>query len=151
MNYMDDFRDPALKINDDKKIQIQLNAFKEPGVNIFLLVREFDTTGKPVKEGDFDRAWFRLSNEETNQTLDYSLINKIEKSEEYLPSQPAENEDDPPVMNPLSYLHGRLYLDNNSKWVFESIKQSFEHKDYPELPAQLAQIQGDAFTENQEQ
>jgi hypothetical protein len=48
-----------------------------------LLIREYDTTGKPVREGDFDRAWFRLSNEETNQTLDYSLVKNIERSEDY--------------------------------------------------------------------
>lgn len=133
MQYLDDFRDPALKINDDKKIQIGLGAFKQPGISIFLLVRENDITGKPVKESDFDRAWFRLSNEETNQTLDYSLVNKIEKSEEYQASFPAEDEEAPPTMNPLSYLHGRLYLDEGNKWVFESIKQSFEHKDFPDL------------------
>jgi len=66
MNYMEDFRDAALKINDDKKIQISLGAITKPGTMILLLVKENDITGKPVKEGDFDRAWFRLSNEETN-------------------------------------------------------------------------------------
>lgn len=85
MRLLDDFRDSMLKINDDKKIQIGLGAFKTPGTSIFLIVREFDLTGKTFKESDFDRAWFRLSNEETNQTLDYSLISKIEKSEEYQP------------------------------------------------------------------
>jgi hypothetical protein len=33
---------------------------------ILLVVRENDLTGKPVKAEDYDRAWFRLSNEETN-------------------------------------------------------------------------------------
>jgi protocatechuate 3,4-dioxygenase beta subunit len=122
MNYMDDFRDPALKINDDKKIQIQLGAFKEKGTSIFLFIREFDTTGKPVREGDFDRAWFRLSNEETNQTLDYSLVKNIEKSEEYQATIPAEDDDSPPTLNPLSYLHGRLFLNDHGNWVFESMK-----------------------------
>jgi len=111
MNFMDDFRDPALRVNDDKKIQIGLGALKKAGTSIFLLVKETDISGKPVKESDFDRAWFRLSNEETNQTLDYAMVNKIEKSEEYQPSFPAEDEDAPPIMNPLTYLHGRLFLD----------------------------------------
>jgi len=31
-----------------------------------LFIKEYDTTEKPVKEGMFDRAWFRLSNEDTN-------------------------------------------------------------------------------------
>lgn len=148
MALLDDFRDAMLKINDDKKIQIGLGAFKEPGTCIFFIVREADLTGKPFKESDFDRAWFRLSNEETNQTLDYSLINKIERSEEYQAQLPAEDEDAPPVLNPLSYLHGRLYLDESNKWVFESIKQSFEQKDFPQLAQQLAQIYGDAMQEH---
>lgn len=74
MNFVDDFRDPVLKINDDKKIQISLGSIKEEGVMILLLVREYDLTGKKVTETEFDKAWFRLSNEETNQTLDYQMI-----------------------------------------------------------------------------
>jgi len=84
LTYSDDIRDPVLKINDDRKVQILLGAIKEPGTMIMLLVREFDNTGKPpAKEGEFDRAWFRLANEETNQTIDYSTIQKIELPEEY--------------------------------------------------------------------
>ena len=151
MNFMDDFRDPALRVNDDKKIQIGLGALKTPGTSIFLLVKETDISGKPVKESDFDRAWFRLSNEETNQTLDYAMVNKIEKSEEYQPSFPAEDEDAPPIMNPLTYLHGRLFLDQGGYWVFESIKQCFEHKDMPDFTNQLAKLYGDATVEYQHQ
>jgi len=33
---------------------------------ILLLIKEFDTTGKNVTEKQFDRSWFRLSNEDTN-------------------------------------------------------------------------------------
>lgn len=128
MTYVEDFRDPALKINDDRKIQIQLSAITKPGTMILLLVKEYDTTGKPIKEGEFDRAWFRLSNEDTNQTLDYSLINKVEKPEEYNPLIPAdeeEGENAQPRRNALTYIHGRLYLDDNKKWVFESYKHCF--------------------------
>ena len=46
MTYLDDVRDPVLKINDDKKIQISLGAIKEPGTMILLTIREFDTRGK---------------------------------------------------------------------------------------------------------
>ena len=65
MNYMDDFRDPALKVNDDRQGQISLNAITKPGTMILLVIKENDLTGKPVKDADFERAWFRLSNEET--------------------------------------------------------------------------------------
>ena len=44
--FLDDVRDPVLKINDDKKIQISLGAIKEPGTMILLTIREFDTRGK---------------------------------------------------------------------------------------------------------
>ena len=50
MNYLDDFRDPVLKINDDRKISIQLNGIQEEGVMILLLVKEFDLGGKKVPE-----------------------------------------------------------------------------------------------------
>ena len=41
MSYNDDFRDSMLKINDDKKIQINFNQIKEPGTMILLTVRQF--------------------------------------------------------------------------------------------------------------
>ena len=50
LSYLDDFRDPVLKINDDRKISIQLNSIQEEGVMLLLLVREFDMTGKKVSE-----------------------------------------------------------------------------------------------------
>ena len=126
MNYQDDFRDPVLKINDDRKVQMHLSSIQKPGVSIFLFVREFDLTDKPVQEGEFDRAWFRLSNEETNQTLDYSLIKKVEIPDDFNPVIVDEdNEEAPPKRNELIYLHGRLYLDSKGKWVFESYKHCF--------------------------
>lgn len=50
MNYLDDFRDPVLKINDDRKISIQLNGIQEEGVMILLMVKEFDLSGKKPSE-----------------------------------------------------------------------------------------------------
>ena len=80
---------------------------------ILLLVREFDNTGKPAaKEGEFDRAWFRLSNEETNQTIDYSLVKKVDLPEDYQEVIAAEDEEEPALRNDVTYVHGVLYLDN---------------------------------------
>jgi transcriptional regulator of NAD metabolism len=60
-------RDPVLKINDDRKVKIQMGAIKDVGTMILLTVREYDVSNKqPYKEGDLERAWFRLSNDETN-------------------------------------------------------------------------------------
>jgi len=140
MTYIDDFRDHALKINDDKKIQIGLGAINKPGVMILLLVREKDLAGKPVKEEDYERAWFRLSNEETNQTLDYKLINKIDRPEDYQPYVETETEDTPPVHNPLTYVHGRLLLDESGVWVFESYQHCFQERDYPDLVGLLGDL-----------
>lgn len=90
-----------------------------------------------MKEGDFDRAWFRISNEETNQTLDYSLVEKIEKPEGYEPTYQAEEEEGEPRQNPLTYLHGRLYFTEEKTWVFESFKLSFQKKEYPDIISTL--------------
>lgn len=61
-----------------------MGGIKDPGTVIVLCISEFDNTGKPApKEDEFKRAWFRLSNEETNQTIDYSIIENIEKPDDY--------------------------------------------------------------------
>lgn len=159
MSYLDDIRDPVLKINDDRKVQILLGAIKEPGTMIMLLVREFDNAGKaPLKEGEFDRAWFRLANEETNQTIDYSLVRKVELPEDYQELIPVEDDEEaPPFRNEVTYVHGVLYLDSvsgSNKWVFESYKHAFQAKDEKDLPATLASLyaRGVAeFTDQQRQ
>ena len=63
---MEDFREPKLKLNDDKKIRMDLNKMKKVGRMILLCVRTYDLRKSPPKEGEFDRAWFRLNNEDTN-------------------------------------------------------------------------------------
>lgn len=68
-----------------------------------------------------------MSNDDTNQTFDYSLINKIEKPEGYssVIQNDEEDENATPTLNPLTYVHGRLYLNENKVWVFESFKTCF--------------------------
>lgn len=143
MTYADDIRDPVLKINDDRKIQIQIGAIKEPGTMILLTVREFENKGA-AKEGEFDRAWFRLANEETNQTIDYSLMKKLELPEDYQENIVNEEDEEAPAFrNEVTYVHGALYLDSQggtNRWVFESYKHSFQAKDYKDLPATLAEL-----------
>lgn len=41
LSYMDDIRDPKLKINDDKKILISLRQMQEPGTMVLLTVKMF--------------------------------------------------------------------------------------------------------------
>ena len=156
MSYLDDIRDPVLKVNDDKKIQIQLGGIRDPGTLIVLCIREFDNTGKPaVKETEYDRAWFRLSNEETNQTIDYSIISKIEKPEEYVESIPNDDDEDAaPTRNDLTYVHGILYLESGeggNKWVFESLKHAYQAKDFKNISAKISEIYAKANSENNDQ
>ena len=119
---------------------------------ILLTVREFDNTGKPpLKEGELDRAWFRLANEETNQTIDYSLMKKVDPPDEYRELIPdEENEDAPPFRNDLTYLHGVLYLESaagSNKWVFESYKHCFQATEYKDLAGTLAELYSRAANE----
>jgi hypothetical protein len=66
LEYLEDFREPKLKLNDDKKIRITLSAMKKPGLMILLTVRTTDLRKSPPKEGEFDRAWYRLNNDDTS-------------------------------------------------------------------------------------
>ena len=111
-----------------------------------LVIRENDLTGKPVKEGDFDRAWFRLSNEETNQTLDFSKFKHL-VPEDYQPMIPPENDDAQPTRNDLTFVHGRLYLTDKQVWVFESYKHCFQRKDWPDIVDRLTKLQGETQAE----
>ena len=43
-----------------------------------LTVKTFDLRARPPKDKEFDRAWYRLNNEDTNQTIDYKLIKQVE-------------------------------------------------------------------------
>lgn len=129
VDYSEDIRDPVLKINDDRKIHINLGGIKEVGSMVLLTIKSFDNRSKPTpKEGEFDRAWFRLYNEDTNQTIDYSLLKNIEEPEEYQEVIPAEEEEGVDQWNPLTYFHGVLYLEKRepyNRWVFESYKNAF--------------------------
>lgn len=55
--YMENFRDDKLKINDDRKVRLNLNTYdKDPSIMILLTVRTFDDK----LAGDYSQAWFRL-------------------------------------------------------------------------------------------
>jgi len=89
---MEDFREPHLKLNDDKKIRITLSTMKKPGTMILLTVRCNDMRKASPKDGEFDRAWFRINNEETNQAIDYKKIKEIEKPDGFDEDAPIDEE-----------------------------------------------------------
>lgn len=61
---------------------------------ILLTVRYFknESGGKKGADDDYKRAWVRLSNEETNQTIDYAMIDKIAIPDSYQPVIPGEED-----------------------------------------------------------
>ena len=68
------------------------------------------------------------------------MINDIKPSaEDFQETIPAEEEDGEPTKNELTYVHGRIFLDNG-KWIFESFKHVFEKKDYADVVQSLADL-----------
>ena len=61
LRYRSNFRDDKIRVNDDRKIELVLDEFTEPGTQIIFFVKSFDlrkTQGIPEKA--FDEAWFRF-------------------------------------------------------------------------------------------
>lgn len=134
LEYLDDFREPNLKLNDDKKVRIVLSQFKKPGTMILLTVKTFEMRKNPPREGEFDRAWFRLINEDTNQTVDYKNVKHIEKPEGFDEDAPIDEENEDPNSKPkITYVAGRIFLDKNGRWVYESYNHCFTSDKYPDL------------------
>ena len=89
--YMDNFRDDHLRINDDRKVRLTLSDFKDRrDMMILLTVRMNDAKG--AEKGAFDQAWYRLQNEDTNQTLDYSYVEKTKKDNQIEDGEEEEAE-----------------------------------------------------------
>jgi stress response protein SCP2 len=69
-------------VNDDRKVKINLSELmkgSKPGKMILLTVRAESV--RPPKAGEYDRAWYRVVNEDTNQTVDYKNIKDVQKPE----------------------------------------------------------------------
>jgi hypothetical protein len=66
LSYLDSFRDEKLRINDDRKVRMNLADFIDPACMILLLVKSFDTRAAKVTESAFAHSWFRFQNEQTN-------------------------------------------------------------------------------------
>lgn len=143
MEFMEDFREPQLKLNDDKKVRITLSSMKKPGRMILLTVKTTDLRKAPATEGEFDRAWFRITNEDTNQTIDYKKIQSIEKPEGYEEDAPVEEDPDTgeiPERNELTYVAGRIFMDTHGRWVYESYNHCYSSQKVPDLINTLGDI-----------
>ena len=111
---------------------------KKPGRMILFVVKAQRRI--PVKEGEFDRAWYRLVNEDTNQTIDYKRIKEIEKPEGFDEDAPLEEDADHSAIPSLSYVAGRLFLERNGRWVYEAYHHAFNSEKQPELVETLASL-----------
>jgi len=93
---------------------------------IIMTVKCYDLRKAPPREGEFDRAWYRIVNEETNQTIDYQKIKEIEKPDGVDEDAPFDEEnDDPSSKQTITYVAGRLFYNENCKWIYESYNNCF--------------------------
>ncbi len=110
---------------------------------ILLTVRCVDMRKAPPKAGEFDRAWYRLVNEDTNQSVDYKNIKTIEKPEGFDEDAPVNVEEGeaPPARVELTYVAGRIYLDESTgRWVYEQLNHVFTSDKHPNIVEKLAEI-----------
>ena len=118
---MDNFRDDHLKINDDRKVRVTLSDFKDRrDMMILLTVRMNDLKGMNADKTQYDKAWYRLQNEDSNQTLDHSNIDKVKEengieedpdAEQEANNEESEGEDAGPKKETI-FLAGRLYRED---------------------------------------
>mmetsp|Transcript_22787 Transcript_22787/g.17221 ORF Transcript_22787/g.17221 Transcript_22787/m.17221 type:complete len:162 (+) Transcript_22787:1497-1982(+) len=127
-----------MTLNDDRKVRIALSTLTKRDRMVLFTVRGYDLRAKPPKEGEFDRAWYRLNNEETNQTIDYCKLKSIEKPDGFEEDPPLEEGVDinEQPRNELVYIAGRIFFDHSGRWVYESINQCMTTDKF-ENPVQL--------------
>ena len=114
---------------------------KKPGRMILLTVKCFDLRKHPPKEGEFERAWYRLVNEDTNQTVDYKKIKQIEKPEGFDEDAPVDEENADQSQKPtITYIAGRLFLERNGRWVYEAYNHCCTSDKIPNLIETLGGI-----------
>lgn len=96
-----------------------------------LLVRSFDQgdDDKEIPENAYDDSWFRLVNEFTSQTLDYTKIKTLEVPEEFDETPPVDEDGVEGPKNELIYISARIYREEidlrtgkahaTPKWIYE--------------------------------
>lgn len=94
----------------------------------------------------YDDAWYRIQNETTSQTLDYSKIKKVP-----LPEGLDEPADDEETVKEVIYLAGRVYCELNKQgqqvWIYERWNKTVTSDKYPDIAATLAEIYAAAVQE----
>lgn len=147
LKYKQGFRDEMMRVNDDRKIEMRLSEFKEPGIQVIFFVRSFDLSKeKDILDGTYDQAWFRIQNETTSQTIDYMKVNKMEVPDSYVEFQEGE---DSPARNELVYVVGRVFCDDKLRkksknsstcWVYEQYNKIVESQKFPDVAQTMADL-----------
>jgi len=151
-------RDTSLKVNDDRKASISLMLQKDVQM-VLLVIRTKDLFDvKDVKSSQFDRAQFRLLDDETNQTLDEARIKDMkltvvspqvnEDGEEEPPAppepEPEEDEEENKARKPQNIIvMGRVAL-NEGKWIYEQYHYVFKDGKYPTFFEDVGKIEFEA-------
>ena len=130
---------------------------------ILLTVKVFTDNfkGSPVKAGEFDRAWFRLVNQETSQTLDYKQFKDVKTpdnpSDADAPAEEGGEGDASGSKKSFTYVAGRIYFDHrgNGRWVYEQYNhvfatEKFENGDFAQAMCNLYQKSEDEVHEHTE-
>jgi len=136
------FRDDKIRINDDYKIEMKLDEFKDPSIQVILTCRTYDLRKeKDIPDNTHNDAWFRLQNEQTSQTLDYTKLKKLESKipegyEEGEVQDEVPEDEERKIRNELIYLAGRVYCEpckktGTNKWIFEKWNQVVASEKYP--------------------
>jgi hypothetical protein len=150
-----DCRDSKLKLNDDRKVSINLAGQKDVQM-IVLIIRTVDVhENKDVKSDAYDRAQFRFIDDETNQTLDSALFKDIkltvptpdgEGDEEPVPAPEVDDDDENKGSTAQNVIIvGRVFCDN-SKWKYEQYHYCYSEEKYPDVLEKLGQMEVESRT-----
>lgn len=157
LSFEDDIREPKLKVNDDRRVHINLSALLSKsgkgtsslgdirdgsqlskgshagasvskGKMILLTVKVAESMRGKQDFGEYERAWYRLVNVDTSQTLEYKKLKEINgpdaatnATEEVAGEENEEAGAPKATESYLTYLAGRIYLDSKEgRWVYES-------------------------------
>ena len=162
--YCENFRDDRLKINDDRKVKLTLSDFHDDDMMILLTVRVNDLSKAKVNPAAYQKAWFRLQNEDTNQTLDYSYVDDVKAKEgfedeigdeEEAGGEEEEEAEDKEEKVEQVILCGRLFnlkgaekkaeedgeaVAAKSTWVYERWNKIVTSDKFPDVQKTLAEL-----------
>jgi hypothetical protein len=116
--------------------------------------------GKKVDPSEYERAWYRLVNSDTSQTIDYKIIKDVQSPDN--PNDDAgnggEEGDENASSNKVTYtiLAGRIFYDNpKQRWVYESYHHCLSSNRFPQSSGDnvdpLAQTLADLYHRSEDE